>query len=92
LQSFERQYAELEHVQPYIVTSKALGTSSTVIAFPIKNKEKGYVVMLAQAQGNPIDKRLPEVMFVVNESTFSKLKSATTLSSEVELLIRANIK
>ncbi|MDO8370029.1 MAG: hypothetical protein Q7S71_04910 [Candidatus Nitrotoga sp.] len=91
LQSFESQYSSLKNDKPYIVVKNALGTQATVIAFPIKGKGKGYVVMLAQADGNPKTKMIPEADFVVTSKALTEVKTATKLSAEIEKVIVAHL-
>jgi len=92
LQSCEHRFRNAPNADQYIIIKKALETPHTVVAFPIKGKEAGYVVMLAQAEGDPKTKSLPEVDFVVTESAFEAVKARTKLSPEIEQFIAAHIK
>jgi len=92
LQSYGYEYINIKNEDPYLVISKALGTSYTVLAFPIKGKNTGYVVMLAQAEGDPKTKTIPSVDFVVTKSAFDAVKARTKLSPEIEQFIAAHIR
>lgn len=92
LQSYEHRLRNAANADQYIIIKNALETQHTVVAFPIRGKETGYVVMLAQAEGDPKTKSLPEVDFVVTESAFEAVKARTKLSPEIEQFILAHIK
>lgn len=91
LQSFEYEYRGSNNDKPYLVVKNALKTKSTVVAFPIKGKSTGYVVMLAQAEGLPKTKVMPEVDFAVTKEAFEAVKARTFLSPEIEQVIVAHI-
>lgn len=92
LESYEYEYREIENDVPYTIVKNALKTNATVLAFPIRGKAQGYVVMLAEAEGVPKDKALPETDFVVTQSAFTEVKAATGLSKEVEHLIATHVR
>ncbi len=50
LQAYEYQYRDVKNDKSYLVFKNALKTDATVVAFPIKNKTTGYVVMLAETK------------------------------------------
>jgi hypothetical protein len=87
LQSFEYEYSDFGHDENFILVHNALGTGHNILAFPISQAEKGYVVMLTDADSKPKDKRIPEKGFTVNMDVLNKVKKLTNLSTEVELLI-----
>lgn len=89
LQALEYQYRDLDHREPYLIVPNALGSEATAIAFPVAGSSKGYVFMLANANGAPKDKRLPEADFVVTRGALSAVKRAAQLSPEVESAIAA---
>lgn len=92
LQSYAHRCIDLENSAQYVIVDHALKFKHAVIGFPIRGKETGYVVMLAQAEGDPKTKSLPEVDFVVTESAFEAVKARTKLSPEIERFIAAHIK
>src|SRR5260370_28846126 len=67
LQAYEYQYKDVKNDKPYLVFKNALKTDATVVAFPIKSKATGYVVMLAQAKALPKSKVIPDTDFVVTD-------------------------
>ncbi len=50
LQAVGYEYRDVKNDKPYLVFKNALKTDATVVAFPIKNKTTGYVVMLAETK------------------------------------------
>lgn len=92
LQSYGYEYIDIKNEDLCLAINYAFGTSYTIVAFPIRGKETGYVVMLAQAEGDPKTKSLSEVDFVVTESAFEAVKARTKLSPEVERFIAVHIK
>jgi len=55
------------------------------IAFPIKNKSKGYVIILANTPHKPFIKIFPDnIKFVVKKEWLNQIKSKIKLSIEVE--------
>jgi hypothetical protein len=92
LQSYEYEYRDVKNDKPYMVFKNALKTDLTVVAFPIKDKPKGYVVILARAEGSPKVKYMPDVDFVVTQNTLTEIQAAITLSKEVEQFIMAHIR
>lgn len=91
LEASAYNYSEFSHDQKFILVQKAFGTDYNVLAFPIRNAEKGYVVMLTNAQVAPIDKRVPEKEFFVDKEVLVSVKKLTPLSREVEILIKEQI-
>jgi len=92
LQSYEYEYREVKNDKPYMIFKNALKTDFTVVAFPIRDKPKGYVVLLAQTEGSPKVKFSPDVDFVVTQSTFAEVKATTPLSKEVEQFIATHLR
>ncbi len=93
LQVCEYKYREVENDEPYMVLKNAAKSDKTVLAFPIRGKATGYVVMLAQAEGIPKDKAMPEadLDFVVTKRVFAEIKATTPLSQEIVQFIEAHI-
>lgn len=92
LQAYEYDYREVKNDKSYLVFKNALKTDATVVAFPIKNKATGYVVMLAQAKYLPKVKAMPDADFVVTQGAFKEVRTATPLSKEVEQFIAAHVR
>ena len=92
LQYYGYEYREAKHDKPYMVFQRALNTELTVLAFPIKDKPVGYVVMLARADGVPKIKAMPEVDFEVTRDAYAAVKTETALSKEVDQFIAARIR
>lgn len=92
LQHYESEYREAKQEKPYMVFQRALNTELTVLAFPIKDKSTGYVVVLAQAEGVPKVKAMPEVDFDVSKDTYAAAKAETALSHEVDQFIAARVR
>ena len=92
LQSLEYDYRTKNHDLPFIVFKKALGTNSTVVAFPISNEPQGYVVILAQAEGKENVKSMPSADFKVTSSSYAAVKSQVNFSKEVDQFIVEHIK
>lgn len=91
LQSYAYKYSEFRHNQKFLLVKKALGTDYNVLAFPIKNSEKGYVVMLSNAQEDPKGKRIPDKEFNLDTDTLKAVKKSTKLSIEVQKLIKEHV-
>ena len=72
LQAFGYEYMDVKNDKPYLVFKNALKTDTTVVAFPIKNKTTGYVVMLAETKTVPKMKAMPDADFVVTHSAFKE--------------------
>lgn len=92
LQYYEYEYREAKHDKPYMVFKRALNTELTVLAFPIKEKPVGYVVMLARAEGVPKIKIMTEVDFTVTKEAYAAVKAETALSKEVDQFIGARVR
>jgi len=91
LQAYAYDYREVKNDKPYLVFKNALKTDTTVVAFPIKNKPTGYVVMLAQAKNPPKVKVMPDADFVVTQGALKEVRAATPLSKEVEQFISSHV-
>ena len=91
LQSYEYNYREAINDTPYLVFKHALKTDSTVVAFPIKGKKKGYVVLIADSKGKPKIKAMPDVDFVVTQSAYNTVKGEVSLSDDVDNFIKSHI-
>jgi hypothetical protein len=92
LQAYEYQYRDVKNDKPYLVFESALKTDATVVAFPIKNKTTGYVVMLAETKTVPKVKAMPDADFVASQRAFIEVRSVTPLSKEVEQFIAQHIR
>ncbi|MCP1107727.1 hypothetical protein M6G53_20360 [Serratia nevei] len=92
VQAVEYNYREVENSAPYILLPKALQTEKTVVGFPLKGKNKGYAVILADAIGDPKVKILPnDVPFLVTKNALSEIREKTRLSDEVDKYLAAQI-
>jgi hypothetical protein len=91
LQSYEYEYRKAKNDRPYMVFKRALNTGVTVVAFPIKNKSHGYVVILANSKNPPSVKYIPNVDFVVTQDAYLAVKSQASLSREVEQFIAKHV-
>ncbi len=92
LQAYAYDYRAVKNDKPYLVFKNALKTDATVVAFPIKNKPTGYVIMLAEAKTAPKVKAMPDVDFVVTRSAFTEVRSASPLSKEVEQFVAQHVR
>jgi hypothetical protein len=92
LQYYEYEYREAKHDKPYMLFKRALNTESTVLAFPIKEKPVGYVVMLARAEGVPKIKIMTEVDFTVTKDAYAAVQEETALSKEVDQFIAVRVR
>ena len=92
LQYYEYEYREAKHDNPYMIFKRALNTELTVLAFPIKEKPVGYVVMLARAEGVPKIKIMTEVDFTVTKNAYAAVKAETALSKEVDEFLVARVR
>jgi len=91
LEHYEYEFRNSEQEKPYMFFEHALGSKYTVVAFPIKHRVKGYVVILAQAEGVPKVKVLSKVEFKVTKEAYTSLKREVHLSKEVDQFIFAHI-
>ena len=87
LEHYEYKYREANNDRPYMIIKRALKTDKTVVAFPIKNKSRGYVVLLVNSQNPPLVKYMPEEIFFVTRNTYLAVKVESSLSNEVEQFI-----
>ncbi len=92
LQAVGYEYRDVKNDKPYLVFKNALKTDATVVAFPIKNKTTGYVVMLAETKTVPKVKAMPDADFVVTKDALEQVRAATPLSKEVEQFIAAHVR
>ncbi len=92
LQSYEYDYRNANNDESYMIFHHALGTNRTVVAFPIKNKNVGYVVIIANPIVSTTVKYMPESDFIVTENVFQKVKSQVSFSKETEKFISAKIR
>ncbi len=92
LQAYGYQYRDVKNDKPYLVFKNALKTDTTVVAFPIKSKATGYVVLLAQTKSLPKVKAIPDADFVVTKDALEQVRAATPLSKEVEQFITAHVR
>lgn len=91
LQSFEFKYRDEVNDQPYLVFKNALKTGLVVVAFPVKGKATGYVMILAQSDDDPKVKVVPAADFLVTREAYEAVKAATVMSKEVDQFISARI-
>jgi len=91
LQAYEYDYRDANNDKPYMVFNHALGTNKTVVAFPIKNKHVGYVVIIANPTVSSTAKYMPEADFVVTQDVFQTVKSQVSFSEETEKFISLHI-
>ena len=91
LEYYAYEYHETKHDKPYMVFQRALNTEFTVLAFPIKDKPVGYVVMLARAEGVPKIKVMTEAGFVVTREAYAAVKTEAALSQEFDQFISARV-
>lgn len=92
LQHYELEYRGVNHIKPYMIFRHALDTNLTVLAFPVKNRPTGYVVILAQAEGMPKVKAMTDVDFEVTKDVYASVKMEVALSTEVDQFIAARVK
>ena len=93
LQAYAYDYREVKNDKPYFVFKNALKTDATIVAFPIKNKPTGYVVILADTKNAPKVKIIPNnVDFVVTQNAFTEVRTETPLSKEVETFIAQHVR
>lgn len=91
LEHYEYKYREANNDRPYMIIKRALKTDKTVVAFPMKNKSRGYVVILASSQNPPSVKYMPEQDFVVTQDAYLAVKGQMSLSNEVEQFIAKRV-
>lgn len=91
LEHYEYKYRESSNDRKYMIQKRALKTDTTVVAFPIKNKSHGYVVILANSQHPPLVKYMPEEDFVVTQDAYLAVKGQASLSIEVEQFIARRV-
>lgn len=91
LQSYEYDYRGANNDKPYMVFDHALGTNRTVVAFPIKNKHVGYVIIIANPTVSSTVKYMPEADFVVTQDVFQTVKSQVSFSEGTEKFISMHI-
>jgi hypothetical protein len=87
LQHYEYKYRDANNDKPYMIFNRALNTDTTVVAFPIKNKSRGYVVIIANSKNSPSVKYMPEVDFFVSQDVYLTVKDQAFLSKEVDQFI-----
>ena len=92
LQSYEYKCRDLSNDRPYLIYEQALNSELTVLAFPIANKSKGYVVMIADAKADPKLKSMPDADFIVGLNTLVEVKKKIAISREVDDFITTHIK
>ncbi len=72
---------------PYLILLDQEDSNDNAVAFPIKGKTQGYVVILANTDFPPLIKYLPEKDFVVTQEAYQAVKSQLSLSKEVDQFI-----
>lgn len=92
LQYYAYEYQDAKQDKPYMVFQRALNTELTVLAFPIKDKPVGYVVMLARAEGVPKVKSMTEVDFKVTKDAYAAVKAEASMSKEVDQFIASRVR
>lgn len=91
LQHYEYELRNTQHDKTYMAFNNALGTKLTVLAFPIKNKPTGYVVILANSKSTPTVKTMTESEFLVTKEAYIALKKELNLSNEVDNFIAERV-
>jgi hypothetical protein len=89
LQAYEYDYREIKNDKPYLIIKNA---DATVVAFPIRNRSTGYVVILAETKHAPKVKAMPQLDFVVTQDAFADVRTAAPLSKEVEEFIAQHVR
>ena len=91
LQYYEYELRDSEHSKEYLVFKNALNTKFTVLAFPIKGKSTGYVAVLANSEGVPEVKTMPQAEFLVTEKAYIAVKKEVAFSTEIDKFIAARV-
>lgn len=96
VQGYEWKYRDAENNKPYIIEETrfekyASKDDPPVVAFPVKGKTKGYVVILSKAKGGAMLKVLPIVDFELTKGIYEEIKSKVSLSDDVDKFISSHI-
>ena len=91
LEHYEYIYRNADQNKPFMIFEHAMNSDYTVVAFPIKDKSKGYVVLLAKAEGEPKIKVLLNVNFVVTQEAYTAVNRKVSLSKEVDQFIASHV-
>lgn len=90
LQSYEYEYREARNDTPYMVLRHASGAA--VVAFPVRKKSQGYVMILAKSEGKPEVKAVPNADFIVAQAVYMAVKEEISLSAEVDRFIVEHVR
>ena len=91
LQRYEYEYREVKQDLPFMIFKHALKTNLTVLAFPVRDKPVGYVVIIARSNGVSKVKAMDGVEFKVSKLAYAAVKSEADISPEVDNFIKARI-
>jgi hypothetical protein len=84
LQRIEAAHREAAQSAPALVVKHALNSEFTAIGFPARDRDKGYVWLLANPTTKPCVKQMPHDRdFVLSSSVLGWLKSQTTVDPRV---------
>lgn len=86
------KYKDIDNHQPYLIATH--DKYPPLVAFPIKGKQKGYVVILSQAEEMDTDKvkvAWSTDNFELTRAIYEEIKMQVTLSPEVDIFIASHI-
>jgi hypothetical protein len=93
LQGLEDQHRETPHRAPALVVRNALDSKYTGVGFPARDRDRGYIWVLANPTTKPCVKQLPfDRDFSVSADTLAWVKSQTTLDPHVTKYLEAPIR
>jgi aspartate 1-decarboxylase len=90
----DKKYEDADNSEFYFIEEvdiKNVNNNSSIVAFPIKGKTKGYVVILSKATVGATVKVSPIVDFELTKEIYEEIKSQITLYDDVDTFIASHI-
>jgi hypothetical protein len=90
IQAYSGRYKNMDNDKPYLI-EKIKNNNYALIAFPIKGKQKGYVVIFPNPEGGHKIKSIPNVDFELTQEVYNEIKAKVHISEDVDTFIASHI-
>ena len=88
--AYREKYKDMKHDEPYMIETD--DNHPPIVAFPIKRKQKGYVVILTRSKGGHTVKMVPVNDFELTKEVYVEIKKQVLLSHDIDALISSHVR
>lgn len=87
--AYREKYKDMKHDEPYMIETD--GNHPPIVAFPIKRKQEGYIVILTRSKGGHTVKMVPVRDFELTKEVYVEIKKQVLLSHDIDALIASHV-